>query len=330
MKITVIVCTFNRCQILSNALDSIAASKIPASVEWEVLVVDNNSRDQTRDVVEGFCRRYPGRFRYLFEPQGGKSFALNAGIRESRGEILAFTDDDITVEPDWLLNLTASLDGGPWAGTGGRTLPAQSPPFPSWLRLGGEYDMGGILCAHFDLGNEPRELDKAPYGANMAFRRRIFERYGGFREDLGASPTRKVPRPNEDTELGRRLMNAGERLRYEPFAIVHHPVPLERVRKEYFLDWYFDFGRAGIREVGRRPDVWGIPRRYLTISKTVVTMLVPRTIRWLLTLDPERRFYWRCRVWANAGEITEIHRQWRGPGAPEEDAKLETKAGGNG
>src|SRR5208282_2321290 len=89
LNITVILCTYNRCQSLARALDSVAAQTFSESVEWEVLVVDNNSRDQTRDVAEDFCRRYPGRFRYLFEPRQGKSYALNAGIREARGDILA-------------------------------------------------------------------------------------------------------------------------------------------------------------------------------------------------------------------------------------------------
>ena len=99
MRITVILCTLNRCQSLAETLESIAISTLPDSVDWEILVVDNNSTDHTREVVEEFGRRYPDRFRYIFEPRPGKSYALNAGIREAQGEILAFTDDDVTVEP---------------------------------------------------------------------------------------------------------------------------------------------------------------------------------------------------------------------------------------
>lgn len=101
MKITVILCTYNRCRSLAKALESVAASQVPASVDWEVLVVDNNSGDQTRQVVENFSTRSPDRFRYLFEPKPGKSHALNSGIRESSGENLVFMDDDVTVEPTW-------------------------------------------------------------------------------------------------------------------------------------------------------------------------------------------------------------------------------------
>jgi len=83
MKITVIVCTYNRCQNLAKALDSVAVSTLPDSIKWEVIVVDNNSSDQTREVVEDFCCRHPGRFRYIFEPRQGVCNARNAGIREA-------------------------------------------------------------------------------------------------------------------------------------------------------------------------------------------------------------------------------------------------------
>jgi len=310
MNITVLISTFNRCTVLPTALQSIAGSTLPPEVEWEVLVVDNNSTDQTRAVVEEFCRRYPGRFRYLFEPRSGKSYALNSGIRESRGEIVAFTDDDVTVEATWLQNLTASLHDSNWAGTGGRTLPAKLVPLPSWLELGGKYNLGGTLCAHFDLGDEPCELDQAPYGANMAFRKRLFEKYGGFRTDLGASPGREIPRPNEDTEFGRRVMAAGERLRYEPRAIVRHPIVEDRISKDYFLTWYFDFGRAAVLEIGPRPDILGFPRPYLTLLKAILIMAPLRLLRWIFAWGTQERFYRKARVWQAAGEIREIHRRW--------------------
>jgi len=136
-KITVIVCTYNRCQSLAKALDSIIAQIVPEPIGWEILVVDNNSSDQTRDVVEDFCLRYPRRFRYLLERQQGKSYALNAGIREARGDILAFTDDDVTVEPTWLNSLTSALHGSEWAGVGGRVLPDRNFSSPRWIPRAG-------------------------------------------------------------------------------------------------------------------------------------------------------------------------------------------------
>ena len=143
MKISVVLCTYNRCQSLDKTLESVAASILSAETEWEVLIVDNNSNDRTKDVVESFSSRYPGRFRYLFEPRQGKSFALNAGVRESLGNVLAFLDDDVTVEPTWLGILAAPLNGNEWAGTGGRTLLERPFSPPSWLAVDGPFSMGG-------------------------------------------------------------------------------------------------------------------------------------------------------------------------------------------
>ena len=305
MKITVILCTYNRCESLVKALESAAALKLAQSVEWEVLVVDNNSRDRTREVAEEFCQQYPGRFRYLFEPQQGKSYALNTGIREARGDVLAFMDDDVTVESTWLQNLTAHLHDGVWAGSGGRIVPAHAFAVPPWLPLVGPYNMGGML-ALFDLGDQACALDQPPFGTNMAFQKRVFDKYGGFRTDLGPSPGSEIR--SEDTEFGRRVLAGGERLWYEPSAVVYHAVPANRLTKKYLLSFWFDHGRALVREAGERPHIWWIPRRYLSILKMAV-LLVGRTLRWMLTWKPQTRFYNRGWVWMTAGEIVEVYRR---------------------
>jgi len=307
MNLTVIIVTYNRCQSLARTLESVAASSLPASIEWEVLVVDNNSTDQTRQVAEEFDARYAGRFRYLREPNPGKSFGLNAGILASRGDILAFVDDDVTVESTWLRNLTVPLQRGEWAGAGGRILLERNFAPPRWLALDGPWNMGGML-AGFDLGDKPHELRQAPYGTNMAFHKSMFEKYGLFRTDLGPSPNREIPRPNEDTEFGRRLMAAGERLHYEPSAVVHDPVPQDRIKKGYFLAWWFDYGRAVTREKGRGAPVWGIPRHFFSIPRMIATHLSTRVWQWLWTLDPQRRFFCKGVAWMSAGQIVEIYR----------------------
>ena len=306
MKISVILCTYNRSQSLLGALDSVAAQTLPESVEWEVLVVDNNSTDRTREVVEDFCGRHPRHFRYLFEPQQGLCYARNAGLRQAQGDVVAFVDDDVTVDPNWLYNLTAPLASGEWAGSGGMTVPAQTVALPGWLVRDGPDNMLGALCAHFDLGDQPRELDRPPYGTNMAFRRQMFEQYGEFRTDLDRCGGDTIS--NGDTEFGRRLMKAGERLRYEPSAIVYHPVREDRVKKDYFLAWYFDWGRSNMREIGRRPDIWGIPRRYFSVLRYGIHLIPARILSWVFTFDPRFRFFQKCRVWKTTGELVEIYR----------------------
>jgi glycosyltransferase involved in cell wall biosynthesis len=289
---------------LAIALETIAASEMPNSIGWEVLVVDNNSTDGTRDVVKRFRERNPDRFRYIFEPKQGLSYARNRGIADAHGEVLAFTDDDVTVDPRWLRHLTAALHHGEWSGAAGRTLPAQPFTPPPWLSW--SYSCG-ILWAGFDLGDQPVRLDadQPPFGANMAFRRAVFEKYGGFRTDLGRTPSDTLS--NEDTEFGRRLMKAGERLRYEPLAIVHHPVPQGRVTKKYFLSWWFDFGRASIRERDGHPDVLGIPWDYFSLMRRAV-QISTMSVRWMLAARAYMRFFWKCMVWKQAGMVVELYR----------------------
>ena len=302
MKISIILCTYNRCRSLAKALGSVTAQTLPESVAWEVLVVDNNSRDQTRETIENFCRLHPARFRYLFEPQPGKSYALNAGIREATGDVLAFMDDDVTAEPTWLQNLTAALHNGDWAGVGGRILPVQNFLSPPWLSVEGRNVLAPL--ALFDLGSEEGSLAEPPFGTNMAFRKSMFEKYGGFRTDLGPCPGSEVR--NEDTEFGRRLLAAGERLYYQPSAVVYHAVTENRVKKKYFLAWWFAKGCADIREFGVQPNSgW----YYRGIPLYLFRRLALWALRWMVAVEPPRRFDCKLKVWGVAGAIVESSRQ---------------------
>ncbi|HEV2522836.1 MAG TPA: glycosyltransferase [Candidatus Acidoferrales bacterium] len=302
MEITVVLCTFNRSKTLASALNSAAALVLPESIDWEVLVVDNNSNDQTREVATDFCTRHPGRFRYQFEPQPGLSHARNAGIREAKGDIIAFMDDDVIVEPAWLQNLTANLHNGEWAGVGGRVFPEWNCPPPGWLLLDQWYALGPL--PNFNFGSEACELTEPPFGANMAFRKTMFEKHGGFRTDLGRRPNSLMS--NEDTEFGGRLLATGERLRYEPSAIVYHPVEENRVKKEYFLAWWFHKGEANIRQFGIRPGT----KYYLAgIPLYLFRNLGVSTLKWMFAVQPSRRFSYKLKVWIKVGEILECYRR---------------------
>lgn len=305
MKISIILCTYNRCQSLAKALESIAVSEVPTSIDWQVLIVDNNSKDDTRKVAESFCHRDPLRFRYIFESRQGKSFALNRGVREASGDILTFIDDDITVEPTWLAELTKPLFDPQWVGTGGRVyLPKDFTP-PSWLALDGNYSLVSIL-AHFDPGTEPKELFIPPLGNNMAFRKEVFARYGGFRTDLGPMPGSEIR--YEDTEFGLRVMNDGGKVFYMPTAVVRHAVEERRLKKSYFLHYHFDYGRALVREKGKRPSVWMIPRPVISVCNRLMLIMSQQIWEWLRERDPQKRFFNKCKVWTTAGEISEICR----------------------
>jgi glucosyl-dolichyl phosphate glucuronosyltransferase len=308
MKISVVLCTYNRCQSLGKALRSVAASNLPETVKWEVLIVDNNSTDQTREVVEEFCHAYPGRFRYAFESRQGKSFALNTGIRQASGEVVAFMDDDVAVEPNWLQSLTAPLLKGSYLGSGGRICAPEDVSLPPWISLEGRTSLAGVL-ALFDRGPAAIELyDDAPYGTNMAFRKEAFEKFGTFRTDLGPCVGSEIR--GEDTEFCWRLMNAGLPLIYVPDAVVYHDVPKSRLQKRYFLTWYFDYGRAFIRKRRHRPGVWIIPRQFLGIANHLLILVPKKAIEWLFTFDVKERFFAMTQVWMLAGQAAELYNYW--------------------
>jgi len=155
---------------LGKVAGNFAPSQLPGSIEWETLVVENNSRDQTFQVTEGFSYRFPGRFRYVCESTPGKSYAPNSGIHEAAEDILAFTHDDVTGGQHWSQNLTGSSEGREWAGAGRRILHVDSVSPAPWPAFDGPFGMGGIVGALFDHGERPGNLDEAPFGANMAFR----------------------------------------------------------------------------------------------------------------------------------------------------------------
>ena len=303
IAISVVICTYNRCESLGKALESVAGSVVPDSTEWEILVVDNNSKDQTKAVVEEYSARFPGRFRYIFEGKQGLSNARNAGISAARGLAIAFTDDDVTVERLWLQNLTRPILEGRCSGVAGRILLGEFHP-PSWLALSGSMSLGGSLV-QFDLGNEEIALDRAPFGACMAFHREVFEKFGGFRTDLGRSGKNLIG--NEDTEFGMRLIAAGVTLRYVPSAVVYHPVLEERLTKKYFRSDWCAYGRALVRQKTERYSFLKVPRVYVNEFR--------RRYRWMRGEDrhwyrkASGRFFCEMHALMALGQIVEGWRQ---------------------
>jgi glycosyltransferase involved in cell wall biosynthesis len=310
MKATVIVCTYNRCDTLAKTLESLAASTIPDSVEWEIAVIDNNSSDRTRQVVEDFSRRFPGRFRYAFEPRQGKSFALNRGIRETQADVLAFTDDDVIAEPTWLWNLTRDLFSGEWQGAGGKILPLNTAPIPDWIPR----DTYGVLWGSFDLGDESRDIGLAPYGANMAFRRDVFE-HGLFRTDIGPGVRGARSTNFEDQNIGEGVLRRGGKLRYEPEAVIHHPFDTQRISRKYILNRFFQMGRYIALETESKPALHGIPRRYFTIVKLLSFECPKRLYHWLSASEPAQRFTWRLLLSSSLGQAYELAVGQRGSSA---------------
>jgi glycosyltransferase involved in cell wall biosynthesis len=290
---TVLIATYNRAALLGETLTSLAGMRVSPHLRWEAIVIDNNSRDNTREIVEGHVSDFPVRLRYLFESQPGRSSALNTGIREAEGVVLAFTDDDVRVVDGWLDAATAPLltDGAMIGYTGGPVRPIWGAQPPAWLDLA-RGDLWGTIAIQ-NHGADPfvyEERRKVPLGANMAVRRDVFDAIGGFRADLGRTGGRLVL-GQEVPELLMRARSAGFRGMYVPSMQVHHHVPAKRLTPAYFRRWWFGKGvsRAALEliqpvtELGidlrRTPHVLGVPRfMYGSALRDIAGMIRERVL----------------------------------------------------
>ena len=268
MKLSVIICTYNRAESLRETLETCCALQIPTGVMWELLVVDNNSTDYTRDVCREFTGKLP--LRYVFEAQQGKSYALNKSISAAQGELLLFTDDDVDLDKLWLAVIVEAARRYPEAGFfGGKVIPKWDSPPPHWLAEHSERILSGVTV-HYDQGSGERFLisdSEVFMGANLTFRRAILERGAQFREDLGPNGTNQVR--GEESKLLKQLLHGGCKGMYLPKAIVHHRNPPHRMTERYVRKWFIGYGMSEVRcgEVGPEHCWFGAPRH---TWKTVV------------------------------------------------------------
>lgn len=238
MNASIIVCTYNRAESLKDTLAALAALKAQPDLQWEVLVVDNNSRDHTRKVVEAAQRDWP-RLRYVFEAAQGLSHARNRGIVESTGEVLLFTDDDVLPEPEWLETTLEGLAKYQADACGGYIAPIWETPPPAWLTE----RFYGFLAVRTDRKDDYMitEPSQAPFGANMAFRKNVFDRLGMF--DIRRGRQGNVLAGGEDIEFFERILSADMRAIFLGRSRVHHKVEAYRCTKRYLRRWRFQSSR---------------------------------------------------------------------------------------
>jgi glycosyltransferase involved in cell wall biosynthesis len=272
MKYSIVIATYKRAADLRETLASL--STLQPDAPWEVIVVDNNSPDDTRQVVEQAARTFPVDLRYLFEREQGRSPALNAGIRAARGEIIATTDDDVRVPADWLNRAAEGLARMQCDYVGGRVLPIWGGPRPVWLPNHGGKQWAVI--ALLDYGQQPLEFGaRVPLGVNMAFRRAAFDAAGLFDPNTGRKAGTLLGQ--EVREWCIRARAAGLRGFYLPDMRLEHIIPADRLCKTYFRRWFYWRGisramlyeRAGLDmeaperttlEFSKVPHVAGVPR----------------------------------------------------------------------
>jgi glycosyltransferase involved in cell wall biosynthesis len=233
MNITVAIATFNRSRDLQLTLESLAGVDTTAAGAYEVLVVDNNSSDDTAGVVARYGPRFGGRLRYIHEPRQGLSQARNRAVAEARHEVIAFLDDDVDVHVNWMKALVAAYRANGWAAVGGKAYLLYPRSRPSWLS-----DRGEVFLTKVDLGPEPRRAKPDElFGVNFSIRKDWGEKVGWFRTDLGR--VGKCLLGNEETDLLERIAAAGGELFYEPAAVVGHRVAPARLNRQWFLSRCF-------------------------------------------------------------------------------------------
>ena len=232
-EVSVIISTYNRGEMLAAAVESVLAQE-SREVSYEVIVVDNNSTDATRSIVEGYIGRGHSNLRYVFEARQGVSYARNAGLAAARSPVIAFADDDVRVSKDWVFNIKREFDLHPEIDfLGGKILPHWSTPPPAWLTR----DHWWAL-ALLDYGDEPFYVNAdnplCLPTANASFRYDLFDRFGLFSPDFSG---------REDHEFLLRLWRAGIRGLYAPTIIVTADVQPERLTRGYHRRWNTTTGK---------------------------------------------------------------------------------------
>ena len=279
--VSVVISTHNRCTLLARALDCLTHQLVPLDLEYEVIVVDNASTDDTERTVDAFSAA--GNVRFVREPRLGVSYGRNAGIQTACAPIIAFTDDDNVVGDRWVATIKSLMDAHPEAWAVGGPIRAEWPnDVPVWLDR-----QHWPPLAILDYGDErfytsardPRCL----LTANLAFRKAVFDRIDGFSAEF--------PRC-QDHELLVRMWRAGGRALYAPELVVTATIPQERLTRRYHRQWHARHGRFSAqmrseellaRDGGLRPEpltgtyLFGAPSHvYAELVRAVWSALTTR------------------------------------------------------
>jgi len=271
--LSVILPTYNRASALRRAIDGLLRQSADPS-SYEIIVVDNNSTDGTASLLDSLD---DPRLRVVKEPRQGLSFARNAGIAAARGRLVAFIDDDVEAAPDWVETIVATFAARPDVdGVGGRVLPAWPRPRPRWLTR-----THWAPLALQDHGDAKRLFDRRTpiglVGANLAFRRSVFDRVGTF-----APAVQRVKNgigSTEDHEFLSRVYETGGRMLYTPRLLVMARVQPERCNRAYHRQWHEGHGR--FHALMRDPSMERARATLLGVPSHLLRTAAHDAIEWL-------------------------------------------------
>jgi glycosyltransferase involved in cell wall biosynthesis len=306
--ISVVISTYNRADRLGDALERLLGQR---GVNYEVVAVDNNSTDGTRQVIESYVARSGGRLRYVFEGRQGVSYGRNTGVAATQASLIAFTDDDMRMADDWLARIKQAFDAHPELDClGGKVLPLWLAPCPTWLT-----PRHWSPIALLDYGTEPVVVDTSRrqtlVTANFAVRRAAFDRVGGF------SPltqrTQNDVCSTEDNELQLRLWRTGVRGMYFPEIIGWAQAPSRRLTKDYHRRWHRRHGRcmALMRdeqfEASTAGHLFGIPAHLFRQTVADIGKWAVACLR----RDEAEAFWRETRLWFFAGFVAQRYKDYR-------------------
>jgi len=299
--VTVVVCTYNRAELLRGALASLLELRTAGWFRYEIVVVDNGSTDETSRVIEDAARDTTVPLRSVYEPRAGVSCARNAGVRSARGGWIAFFDDDQIAERDWLLELLGAARRTGARCVGGAVRLALEDEVVRELPPVCRALLGELVASA-----RPRRFSrKASAGTgNLLVHRTVFEQVGLFDETLGEA--------GEDTDVMRRVRAAGIDGWFAPTAVVRHVVPRYRLGDEYFR---WSSLRNGMHVARRDVSDWGRGVFPLVLAARVGQVILRFLPRWLLgRLLRSRRMCLegRCLLWRAEGYFRLVL-NWLGP-----------------
>ena len=239
--ISIIICTYNREKYIRPLLESIAKNDYPTT-DYEIVLVDNNCTDNTHGVCEQFAAAHKEvSFRYVIEPEQGLSAARNKGIKEAKGDIIIYVDDDALVDTDYIRQYAEHFATYPETmAAGGPIEPLYESKEPSWMS---PYTKA-LLTAWMNYGTQVREYPNGRYpgGGNAAYRKEVFERVGLFNTELGRKGNLLLA--SEEKDIFDKMKALGMKVLYLPAPVLHHCIPQTKLEEDYFNRLTLQIGRS--------------------------------------------------------------------------------------
>lgn len=267
--ISIIICTYNREKYIGQLLNSLAQNDYPVT-DYEIILVDNNCTDNTHTICQQFAEEHSDiTFRYVIEPVQGLSAARNKGIKEAKGDIIIYVDDDALVDSNYIRTYAEHFSSRPdTMAAGGPIEPLYETEEPSWMS---PYTKA-LLTAWMNYGDKIRQYPNGRYpgGGNVAYRKSVFDKVGFFNTELGRKGTALLA--SEEKDIFDKMHQLGMKILYLPTPVLHHIIPQTKLEEPYF-------NRLTL-QIGESERI-----RTLAISKTkYISRLASEFIKWCGTL----------------------------------------------